>query len=176
DSFLVDRLARLLVEAAIVDRTATGRGARVLYDEDQAAGLGMQLLLAVRVAVPQHGPGATEPFADLELALEDVPDLCKVMAMPWVPCAWFQSQQAGVRRSGVLGRRMREHLSGFARPANRFPFNLVDMANLRRRILGGVRRSDWLCPRTDSGHCKLLANGFVTPPWTRPRAACASRH
>src|SRR5690606_21911002 len=85
DPLLVDRLARILVEAAIVDRATSGRRPRVLNDEDQATGLGTQFLLAMWVAVPEHGSGPAQPVADPEFALQDVPDLREVMTMPRVP-------------------------------------------------------------------------------------------
>src|SRR5207253_2358859 len=76
---LGDRLARGHVEAAVVDRPAAGGRALVLHEEHEPAGGRGQRRFPVRIGIEEHRAGPVRLLADLELALEDVPDLGEVV-------------------------------------------------------------------------------------------------
>src|SRR5687768_1195701 len=76
---LGELLALFHVEAAVVDRPAARRRARILAEEHEPAGLGRELLLVVRVGVEEHRARSAHLPADAELAFEDVPDLREVV-------------------------------------------------------------------------------------------------
>src|SRR5260370_4777957 len=75
EPFLGQPLARFDVEAAVVDRPTAGGRSLVLHEQHDAAGLGAQLSLVMRVGVVDHRAGAIGPAADREAAFQDVPDL-----------------------------------------------------------------------------------------------------
>ena len=79
DGLFLDGTPRLHVEAAVLDGPASRGGTRVLYEQHQSTGLCRKRLLEMRVRMKNHGAGPVLFVADLELALEDVPDLGEVV-------------------------------------------------------------------------------------------------
>src|SRR2546422_11614239 len=134
-------LALLHVEAPVVDRALARIRPRVLHEEHEAARLGGQILFEVRVRIEDHGAWAQRPVTDLERALEDVPDLGKIMAMARMEGAGLVADEARVRLARPLGPRMEDHLAVLAGEAQRLPGHVVDVAGLGAAVFG------WLAHR-----------------------------
>jgi hypothetical protein len=73
--------------------------------------------------------------ADLELALQDVPDLGEVVPVAGVVGARRVANETGVGLGGALGPRMEHHLAVLTRPPQRLPRLLIgDTAQAGRRV------------------------------------------
>jgi len=84
-----------------------------LDEEDQAAGVGDEVVFDVGVWVEDHGSGAVDSAADVEFAFEDVRDLREVVAVEGVAGARVVADETGIR-FGRIERRQRY-------PARRLP-------------------------------------------------------
>src|SRR5207244_12474304 len=90
-------LALLHVEAPVVDRALARLRPRVLHEEHEAARLGGQVLFVVRRRMVDDGARPAGALADLERALEDVPDLREVVTMARLKGARLLAREARVR-------------------------------------------------------------------------------
>jgi hypothetical protein len=126
----------------------------MLNDDDLAARLCMEFVFVVRIRVEDHRTWPALSATNLKDSLEDVPDLGKVMVVQRMVSSRFQAQDAGVRFGWPFLARMEHHLSRLPRPSNRFPFNLVAVADLH-----------WLmvCKARICGHEPLLAKSGGDP-------------
>src|SRR5215470_17366588 len=95
-------LARRHVEAAVVDRAASRGRSLVLHEEHEPTGRRRQRRFPVRVRIEQHRAGAVGALADLELALEDVPDLPEVVLVQWMVRARLVAHEAGIGLGGAV--------------------------------------------------------------------------
>src|SRR6266404_1427968 len=149
DAFVGDRLAFGHVEAAGKNRALAGRRAGILHDQDLAAGLGAEIAFEMRIGVEQHRARRAELAVDGEFALQDVPDLREAVIMLGMMCAGLQPKNAGVGLGGPLRPRMEQHLAGLARPADRLPFDIVDVAHVIGQMIParGLAPGDEACVR-----------------------------
>src|SRR4029077_1352173 len=99
---LGDRAALLHVEAPIVDRPAAGGRALVLHEQHQAPGAGGERRLEVRIRVEEHAARPIRRIPDLELPLEDVPDLGEVVLVERMVRARLVADEPRVGRGGAL--------------------------------------------------------------------------
>src|SRR5215470_4586237 len=99
-------LALLHVEAPVIDRALACLRPRVLHEEHEAARLGGQILLEVRVWVEDDRARAQRPVPDLERALEDVPDLSEIVAVARMEGARLVAHEARVGLARPLGPRV----------------------------------------------------------------------
>jgi hypothetical protein len=150
DAPLGHRLPLLHVEAPGIDRPLAGRRARILHDQDLAAGRGVEHALEMRVEVVEHRARRAQPAVDRERALQDEPDLREAVIVLGMMRARLELEDAGIGRGRLLRRRVEQHLAGLARPADRLPVDLVEMAHLvgqmiaprglARGVEGGIGR------------------------------------
>src|SRR5829696_6351031 len=124
-SLCLDSLALDHVEAAVVDRTATGAWPLILDEQHFSAGFSRKLVLVVRVGIEHHGSRSVERAADPKFAGQYVPDLRKLVMVQRMMPACFVANDACVRFGRPLRTRVKQHLSGLSGPPDRFPFALV---------------------------------------------------
>jgi hypothetical protein len=89
----------------------------------------------VRVGVEHHGARAHGAFADLECALDDVPDLRKVVAMARMKRAGQVAHESGIGLARAFLPRVEHHLAVLARKPQRLPRHVVDVAVLGTVLL-----------------------------------------
>jgi hypothetical protein len=92
----------------------------------------------VRIRVKDHRAGAVFAPADVEAAFEDVPDLREIVPVQRMVRARCEAQDTGVGLGGPFRPRVEQHLPGLARPANRFPFELIAVSRFHRLVFGHV--------------------------------------
>src|SRR5262245_49890939 len=115
------RLALLHVEAPVVDRALARLRPRILHEEHETARLGGEILFEVRVRVEDHRARAQRPVADLERALEDVPDLREIVTMARMEGAGLVAHEARVGLARPLGPRVEDHLAMLPGEAQSLP-------------------------------------------------------
>src|SRR5260370_23488103 len=125
---LRQRLALLHIEAPVVDRALARLRPRVLHEEHEAARLGGKILLEVRVGVEDHRARAQRPVADLERALEDVPDLRKIVTMARMVGTGLVAHKTRVGLARSLWPRAADHLALLPGAAHRRPSPSGDVA------------------------------------------------
>src|SRR5215203_4054097 len=90
------------VESIVVDRPATGAWTWVLDDEDFSTGLGVELVLVVRIGMEDHASRAALVLTNLECAFEHVPDLREVVVVQRMVRARLELKNSGVGLSRAL--------------------------------------------------------------------------
>src|SRR5438477_6670924 len=133
---LGDGLARRHVEAAVVDRAASGYRSLVLHEEHEPAGRRRQRRFPVRVRIEQHRARAVRALTDLELAFKDVPDLREVVLVQRMVRAGLIAHEPGIGLCRTLGPWMEEHLAPLAGPAQRLPCPFVDVDGFHWKMTG----------------------------------------
>src|SRR5262252_3296463 len=113
--------------------------------------------------IEEHGAGAVGRVPDLELALEDVPDLGEVVLVERVVRAGVVADEAGVGLRRPLGPRMKEHFAPLPGPAERLPQPVI-----------GVDRFHALVPLLDGIAHLILpeVRGTVRSGFSPPFRGC----
>ena len=89
----------------------------------------------MRVGVEDHGARTHGALADLERALEHVPDLREIVAMARMKRAGQVAHEAGIGLARAFRPRMEHHLAVLAGKPQRLPRHVVDVAVLGTVVL-----------------------------------------
>jgi hypothetical protein len=83
----------------------------------------LEFAFEMRIRIKKYCSGFADLPFDIELTFEDIPNLSKAMIVLGMIGSRFKTQDTGVRFSGTLFVRMKQHLTRLSGPSNSFPFD-----------------------------------------------------